>query len=843
MDPNRWQKIRAVFDEVVAMDAASRATRLASLDPTDQALRAAVESLLAADAERSARVRSLEGGFLAEAVAAPDLVPRLRAALAGRYRIEGEIGRGGMATVYLAHDQKHDRPVALKVLQPELTLAVRAEQFVREIAIAAKLAHPHILPLYDSGEADGIVYYVMPYVEGESLRDRLTREPQLPLADALRIAGDVAAALSYAHSRGIVHRDIKPENILLAPGGEALIADFGIARALTVAAGQALSETGAVGTPLYMSPEQAAGSGLDGRSDIYSLGCVLYEMLAGHPPFTGTTPQEVIARHASDPIPALEAARPGVASNVARAVRRALAKQPVDRFATADEFAAAFTPPAVAGQRLGWPASAALALVVLVAGGVVTRQLLRAPATGPSAQSVAVLPFVNLTGDSANDYLTDGFSEELISTLAQIPGLRVPARTSSFYFKGKALPARQIGESLGVANVVEASFRQVGHRLRITAQLIKVSDASHLWSASYDRELAGPQDVLVVQEEVAGAIAQALEVKLALPAVRRVENPEAYELYLKGRMLWNRGTEEGFTGALKFFSAAIAKDSSNARAYAGLADTYLSLWVQEYLTRAEAYPKARAAAERAVVLDTLLPEAFAARGRLRSLEWNWAGAEQDLRRAVVLNPGNPIAHRWYAVTLTRQGRATEALREASRALELDPLSAQVQATYAEALLYGRQYERAVEQYHKLLELEPRRPQTHQRLAMAYVQQNKIADAIREDQIALELLGGRGRTSFILADLGYAYARSGRRSDALRILGDLKARLARGDHQTRAVHLAILCAGLGETEEAFVWLAKAYEERDNLLTILRVYPFFDPLRSDPRFNDLMRKVGL
>jgi len=837
--PHRWERIQELFDAALELAPEAR-TAYVHERAEDSTLRTEVLTLLEAHEARG-RLDSIADRLDASST---DAAVRLPPVLSGRYSIEREIGRGGMATVYLAHDQKHDRQVALKVLRSELALAVRAEQFVREIAIAAKLAHPHILPLHDSGEAEGIVYYVMPYVEGESLRDRLTREARLPVADAVRIAGDVAAALSYAHSHGVVHRDIKPENILLAPGGEALIADFGIARALTVAGGHPLSQTGAVGTPLYMSPEQAAGSGLDGRSDIYSLGCVLHEMLAGHPPFTGATAQEVIARHASDPIPALEAARPGVGARVARAVRKALAKQPVDRFATADQFAAAFTPPATAVHRLGWPASAAIALVVLVAGGVLTRQVLvPAPATGPSAQSVAVLPFVNLTGDSANDYLTDGFSEELISTLAQIPGLRVPARTSSFYFKDKALPARQIGESLGVANVVEASFRRVGHRLRITAQLIKVSDAAHLWSASYDRELAGPQDVLTVQEEVARAIAKALEVKLALPRVPRVENPEAYELYLKGRLLWNRGTEEGFTRALKFFTAAIVKDSSYARAYAGLADTYIVLWVQEYLLRAEAYPKARAAAERAVALDSLLSEAYAARGRLRTLEWNWSGANQDLRRAVMLNPGDPLAHRWYAVTLTRQGRLAEALQEASRALELDPLSVQVQQTYAEALLYGRHYDRAVEQYRKVHELEPRHMQSHQRLAMAYVQQNKIADAIREYQIALELLGGRGRTSFVLADLGYAYARLGRRHDALRILGDLKARLAQGDHRTRAVHLAILCAGLGETDEAFAWLAKAYEERDNLLTILRVYPFFDPLRSDPRFTELLRKVGL
>ncbi len=834
----RWERIQELFDAALEL-APDERTAYVHDRAEDTTLRAEVLALLEAHAARG-RLDSIADRLHASSAVSAARIPSV---LAGRYAIERELGRGGMAAVYLALDQKHSRRVAVKVLQPELALAVRVEQFVSEIQIAAQLTHPHILPLHDSGEVEGIAYYVMPYVEGESLRDRLSRERQLPVADALRIAGDVAAALSYAHGRGVVHRDIKPGNILLAPGGEALIADFGIARALTVAGGHTLSETGAVGTPLYMSPEQASGGELDGRSDVYSLGCVVYEMLAGHPPFSGASAQEVIARHAHDPIPALEAERPDAPSSVARAVGTALAKLRDDRFATADEFAAALTAPAVTGRRVGWLVYGALGLV-LVAGAVLTRQgLVRASATGPSAQSVAVLPFVNLTGDSANDYLTDGFSDELISTLAQTPGLRVPGRTSSFYFKGRSLPAPQIGESLGVANVVEASVRQVGSRLRITAQLIRVVDASNLWSASFDRELTDPQDVFTVQENVARAIGQALEVKLALPPAPRPANLEAYELYLKGRFLWNRGTEEALTQALRFFSAAVAKDSRYARAYAGLADTYIVLRTQEYLPRAEAFPKARAAAERAVALDSLLAEAYASRGRLRTLEWNWSGADQDLRRAVTLNPGEALAHRWYAISLTRQGRAGEALREASRAVELDPLSAAALATYAEAFLYARQYDRAVEQYTKSIEFEPRRPQSHQRLGLAYVQQNKIADALREFQIALDLLGGRGRTSFTLAELGYAHAQFGRRQDALRILDDLKARRARGDQTTSAVHLAILCAGLGKTDEAFALLTDAYEERDNLLTILRVHPFFDPLRSDPRFAALLKSVGL
>jgi len=377
----------------------------------------------------------------------------------------------------------------------------------------------------------------------------------------------------------------------------------------------------------------------------------------------------------------------------------------------------------------------------------------------------------------------------------------------------------------------------------VTVQLVNARDGHNLWSQRYDRVLQNAQDVFAIQDEISRAIVRALQVKLVPTLAQNTEDLEAYELYLKGRLFWNRGSEEGLNRAREFFSAAILKDSRYARAYAGLADTYDRLLALRYLSRAEAYPKARAAAERAVALDSQLAEAYASRGQIRYRhEWDRSGAEQDLRRAVALSPGYALGHLWYGELMLNQGRFTEAIREASRAAELDPLSAEVVRGYAGALNRTRRYQRALEQGRKALDLEPGGP-GHQVLAITYLGQGKFADAIQEFQTALSQLGGRGRASAIMAQLGCAYARAGQRREALEILDDLKARVARGDSITHPVHLAILYGGLGEKDQAFEWLEKAYQEHDPLIGQLRVYPFFDPLRSDPRFNELVKKVGL
>ncbi len=687
-----------------------------------------------------------------------DVASRLTAALADRYRVERELGAGGMATVYLAEDLKHHRYIALKTLRGSLAESMEAERFLLEIEIAAALTHPHILPLYDSGEADGIVYYVMPYVEGPSLRQRLQEEPRLPVAEALRIARQVVGALDYAHRRGLVHRDIKPENIMLYEDA-ALVTDFGIALAVRTAHAARAAESGMViGTPVYMSPEQALGDPVDARSDLYSVGCVLYEMLAGVPPYTGADTMEITAQKLVDPLPPLRAKRQEVPAEIEAALVRVLASKAEDRFGTAAELAAALEPPAAAAAR-------------------------RSRRTGGTAEggpSIAVLPFVNTNADADGEVFSDGIAEELTNALSRLDGLRVVARASAFAFKGRQEEVREIGRRLGVATVLEGSVRRAADRVRITAELVSVADGYRLWSERYDRQV---DDVFAIQDEIASAIANVLEAKLlGAPKAYAQEparkgDPKAYEHYLRGRHLWNQRSASALERSVEEFRRALAIDARHAPAEAGIADSYVILGVYSHRPADEVMPKAKTAAEQALAIDASLAEAHTSLACVRALyEWDWAAADAGFRRAIAHNPQYATAHQWYAMNcLVPQGRFDEARAELDRALALDPLSLAVHTSVGLRHFYERELASAAEALRDTLRLNGEFGAAHYFLGHVQIAMGRYDEAIAPLERAVTLQGESAET---MAALATAHALAYHRAPAEALLAELERRARR-----------------------------------------------------------------
>jgi serine/threonine-protein kinase len=799
---------------------------------------------------------------------------RLRSALASRYRILREIGRGGMATVYLAEDLRHDRRVAVKVLRPDLAAALGPERFLREIQIAALLAHPHILPLHDSGEVDGFVYYVMPYVEGESLRDRLASQHQLPIAEAVRIVQEVADGLGYAHSRGVVHRDIKPENILFM-GGHAVIADFGVATAVGVAGGARLTGTGlSVGTPLYMSPEQAMGEGdVGGSSDTYSLGCVLYEMLTGDPPFAASSPRAVLARKLSEPAPRLSILRETVSPSLEQTVRQALASVPADRFATVAAFASAVAEAAsdtaaqpFAGtarrpnlrndvrRRVAWPVFLLVgALAVALLGTV---RLLRVGDTGPTSQrpvgtdtlrptTIAVLPFENL-GPPDEEFFAAGMADEITSRLATVSGLGViPSRAAQRYAR-TAMTMREIGQELGIDYLLVGSVRWAGaggapRRVRITLELLGTRDERQLWATTYDRVI---DDIFEVQSDIAGQVIERLGVTLLEGERSRLgaqptENLEAYTLYLKGRHFWNKRTEADIQIGLDYFQQAVDLDPGYSLAWVGIADTWIFRGWYSRLAPRETFPKAKSAALRALEFDSTLAEAHASLAHIHfEFDHDWGAAEREYRRALELNPRYPIAHHWYGGFLSAMGRHQEALQHAETARVLDPLSLIIQTWMGLRYYFTGKYEDAIVEYLKALELDRDFAPAHWHLGWAYVQTGRFDEGVAEAARAMALDPGN---LLYLASLGHAYARAGKKNDARATLARLAD--ASPNRHVSAYHVAVTYIALGDTEAGLDWLGRAYDEQSPWIGYLGVDPRVDPVRSHPRFESLLKRTGL
>jgi len=748
-----------------------------------------------------------------------DPLDRLRAALADRYAIDGAIGRGGMATVYLAKDRKHERQVAIKVLHPELAgHGYHPERFLREIRTIAGLTHPQILPLHDSDQRDGFLYYVMPYVDGGTLRDRLRREQRLPIADATAIARTVAGALDYAHRRDVLHRDVKPENIFLHEG-QPLVADFGIARAISSCCDELTAVGLAVGTPAYMSPEQAhAEEQIDGRSDVYGLACVLYEMLTGRPPFEGGSAVKTLALHTLAPVPRLLPVRTEAPARLEAAITRALAKDPAQRYGSAAEF----------GQALDEAFARSQGPAIDIG-------------TRPSGPTVAVLPFVNAGHDPGTEYLREGITDELINALAKVEGLSVVSRTSVFALEGERRDVRAVGALLGATAVLEGTVRAAGDRLRITAQLSDAATGRLLWSERYDREM---RDVFAIEDEIAATIVSTLRPTL----VRNVEesvprrytaNAEAYSLYLKGRFHWNRRTTEAIATAIEHFERAIALDSDYALAYSGLADSYALQLDYRGVPVAEGMTRAKREARRALEIDDTLAEAHASLAWVTFIyDWDWDAADRSFRRAIELKPGYATAHQWYAWLLAARGQMDDALAEGRMALELDPISVSVRRGLGWLHLYAHRSEAAVRHLQRAVSMDPTATESYRILAYAHLQRgaHDAAAIVAREAVALA-----PDSAYALATQGYVQALSGRPEAARQVLADLHIR--ERTTYVSPVAFATLAIALGDTDDAFRWLDAAHEERRGWLAYLKVEPVFDPLRNDARFAEFIRRMRL
>jgi eukaryotic-like serine/threonine-protein kinase len=733
--------------------------------------------------------------------------------LADRYIVERLLGYGGMATVHLAEERKHKRKVAIKVLKQEFGASVGAERFLREIGIAARLSHPHIVPLIDSGESEGSLYYVSPFIPGGSLRDRLNREKKLPIDDALRIAHEVGAALDYAHRNGFVHRDVKPENILFADD-HALLADFGIAHVASSTSDEAITLGGlALGTPEYMSPEQASGEtdvGVPG--DVYGLACVFYEMLAGEPPFKGPTARATMAKQVTEKARPLRLLRPDAPAGFERVLEKALAKNPAERLASITEFCDALS-------RARSEPNRPFAM---------------------TTRTIAVLPFVNSSPDPDNEYLSDGITDELINALAKVEGLRVASRTSVFALKGKAQDVRAIGALLEASEVLEGTVRRSADNLRITVQLTSTDDGHLMWSERYDRKL---HDVFAIQDEIARTIVTTLRstsfANLApAPANRHTENVQAYGLYLRGRYAWNKRTSEGVIEGIKYFEEAIALDPTYALAYTGLADSYSLHIDYRNVPVHEGHQKAKFYARKAIALDDTLAEAHASLAwSLFVYDWKWAEAAKEFRRAIELDPQYAPAHQWYAFMLASQGKFDEALIEAHTSQENDPSSVSVRRSLGYCYLYARKFEQARYHLDRAIAMNPTAEESYriQGLILTLQGQFAAAETMLHEALALAPAG----STYTKATLGYALGVAGDSSFARQVAAELEEKA--NTEYVSPVELAIVYIALGDKEKALDWTERAVDERRGWAAYLRVHPIVDPLRSEPRFDALIQRM--
>ena len=765
----------------------------------------------------------------------------LGAALADRYRIERELGQGGMATVYLAHDLKHDRKVAIKVLRAELAAVIGAERFLAEIKVTANLQHPNLLPLFDSGEAGGFLYYVMPYVQGETLRARLERERELPVDETVRLVTLLATALDYAHAQGVVHRDLKPDNILLQ-SGQPVIADFGIALAVAQAGGSRVTETGlSLGTPHYMSPEQAAGDRkLDARSDLYALGAVTYEMLSGEPPHSGPTAQAIIARLMTEKPRSLRATRPGVPVAVDVAVARALAKSPADRFPDCGAFARAMVASPVPRRRAtGILIAAGLMVVALTAWVLFSRG--GATATSRDIeQSLAVLPLANLSGDPADDYFGIGLAEEMTRAIAQA-GVRVIGRVSAGALQARGLDERAIARELGVTSLLTGTVQRSAGQVRISVTLVSASDGAVRWSERYDRPLA---NVFAVQDEIAGTVAATLLGSLNRPspaAVRRTEttDPEAHALFLQGQVLFNRRGARNLQQAIVLFERAAARDPKYARAQASLAMALAVLPAYVVDSTPEILSGAVVAAQRAIAMDSTIAESYTALGYGYSLLGELSRAELNFRRALALDSTVATAWGWYGLLANRMGDYRNAHMRIDRGRELEPASMIARIWEAQVLYAERRFAEADSVASVTMAMDST-------FMLAWTWRANALLALGDPGQAVDLLERQvamlppGRPEEPHGLLAYAYALAGRTPEARAMIATIRERS--GGRLPAVGAVAAALEELGDHEAAVALLGKAIDRSDTWTVQFPNAVRYDRLRRDPRVATMLGKLS-
>lgn len=773
----------------------------------------------------------------------------------GPYEILAPIGAGGMGEVYRARDTRLNREVAIKVLPEHLAQDPEAlARFQREAKAVAALAHPNILVLYDVGSAGSVHYAVTELLEGETLRERLSRGP-VAWRKAAELGAAIAEGLAAAHSKGIVHQDVKPANIFLTSDGRVKILDFGLAQMRDSPAQSdetvTVTEAGpaVMGTIGYMSPEQVRGEKVGTASDIFSLGCVLYEMVTARRAFTGKSATDTMAAILKEEPPALSGSGNSIAPDLDRVIERCLAKEPAQRFHSAHDLAFALrslssasgeqkpvsAPIGISRGRI--VAAAAALMLILAAGGF---YYWRSRASG-NIDSLAVLPFVNMSGSADADWLSDGITESLIDSLSELPNLKVMSRSAVFRYKGKDADPRAIGRELGVRAVLTGRLTQHGNDLSVSAELVRVDDNTELWGDLYDRKLA---DALSVQRDIAAHISDKLRAKLndaqkTQIARGQTDNPEAYELYLKGRFYAAKFDAEDLNKGLDDIRQAIALDPNYALAYDGLA-YYYEIVEDLYFPVGEVMPKAKEAARKALEIDGSIAESHVQMGNIDTMyDFDWAGAEREYKRAIEINPNYAPAHENYAWLLTAVGRMTEAVAESRRAEQLDPLSTEIASFAGWWLYFARRYDEAVTQFGKCLDLDPNYPICHWELGQTYAEQGRFSDAIAAQAGVLKM---DPRWSWASADEARAYALSGRREQAQRQLDELLARASSKSSHVAKYALARLYAALGDKNRALDELEQSFAERSFFFDFIRSDPEMDGLRSEPRFQDLVRKMN-